>query len=139
MYYEGMEEKPAVHKRKGWTPQQYDFPILRRRWKRPFDFPILYEVASGSVVFGYLVERGRIERTGYLPPAFVIYAFARDVVTGGPEGRSVVKVFLHHTNCGLSGCYHHAPGLLSKHMGVAESALEKLEVSCVSTQHPVEV
>ena len=61
-------------------------------------------------------------------PEFVIYAFARDVVTGGPEGRSVVKVLLHHTNCGISGCYHNAPGLLSKHMGVAESELEKLEI-----------
>src|SRR5215510_8816656 len=59
---------------------------------------------------------------------FVIYAFARDVVTGGPEGRSVVKVLLHHTNCGISGCYHNALGLLSKHMGVAESELEKLEI-----------
>jgi hypothetical protein len=73
-------------------------------------------------------QRSRALTQNCSRPEFVIYAFARDVVTGGPEGRSVVKVLLHHTNCGISGCYHNAPGLLSKHMGVAESELEKLEI-----------
>lgn len=31
-------------------------------------------------------------------------------------------VVLHHTKCGINGCYHHAPGLLAQYMGVEEGA-----------------
>jgi carbonic anhydrase len=33
-------------------------------------------------------------------------------------------VVLQHTDCGIAGCYHHKPGLLAKHMGVAEDDLD---------------
>jgi carbonic anhydrase len=29
-------------------------------------------------------------------------------------------IVLHHTKCGIAGCYHHAPALLAQHMGVAQ-------------------
>jgi carbonic anhydrase len=35
---------------------------------------------------------------------------------------------LHHTQCGISGCYHHAPELLAKHMGVATNQLAALAI-----------
>ena len=31
-------------------------------------------------------------------------------------------VVLHHTKCGINGCYHHAPALLADYMGVPEGA-----------------
>ena len=37
-------------------------------------------------------------------------------------------IVLHHTECGISGCYHHAPELLAKHMGVATDELAALEI-----------
>ena len=38
-------------------------------------------------------------------------------------------VVLHHTDCGIVGCYHHAPGLLAKHLGVTVDALDGLSVT----------
>jgi carbonic anhydrase len=33
-------------------------------------------------------------------------------------------VILHHTDCGIIGCYKHAPDLLAAHLGVARSQLD---------------
>jgi carbonic anhydrase len=49
-------------------------------------------------------------------------------VGGSPVGHGWNLIVLHHTDCGISGCYHHAPALLAKHMGVAEQALAALEI-----------
>ncbi|SAL72824.1 Beta-carbonic anhydrase 1 [Caballeronia terrestris] len=38
-------------------------------------------------------------------------------------------VVLQHTDCGIAGCYHHAPKLLAKHMGVAEDKLDDLAIT----------
>lgn len=47
----------------------------------------------------------------------------------GREGGLRNLVLLHHTDCGIVGCYHHAPDLLAQHMGVETSALAELEVT----------
>lgn len=38
-------------------------------------------------------------------------------------------VVLQHTDCGIKRCYHHAPKLLAKHMGVSEDKLDDLAVT----------
>ncbi len=47
----------------------------------------------------------------------------------GREGGVRHLVLLHHTDCGIIGCYHHAPDLLAQHMGVETSALEGLDIT----------
>lgn len=47
----------------------------------------------------------------------------------GREGGVKNLVLLHHTDCGIIGCYHHAPDLLAQHMGVETSALEALDIT----------
>ncbi|GIL39671.1 carbonic anhydrase [Roseiterribacter gracilis] len=43
---------------------------------------------------------------------------------GGQEvGAGWNLVLLHHTDCGIVGCYHHAPGLVANYMGAAEEGL----------------
>lgn len=37
-------------------------------------------------------------------------------------------VLLHHTDCGIIGCYDHAPDLLAKHLGTSVDALEVLAI-----------
>lgn len=37
-------------------------------------------------------------------------------------------IVLHHTDCGIRGCNHHAPHLLATYMGVAEDQLATLEI-----------
>jgi carbonic anhydrase len=37
-------------------------------------------------------------------------------------------IIMHHTNCGIVGCYHHAPDLLAKQMGVATEVLDTLAI-----------
>jgi carbonic anhydrase len=49
-------------------------------------------------------------------------------VGGNEIGAGWNLIVLHHTNCGISGCYHHAPKLLAKHMGVEEGELAALEI-----------
>jgi len=43
---------------------------------------------------------------------------------GGNLGIDSNLIVLHHTDCGIKHCYHHAPGLLSKHMGVETEELD---------------
>jgi carbonic anhydrase len=38
-------------------------------------------------------------------------------------------IVLQHTDCGIKGCYHHAPKLLSKYMGVADDKLDDLAIT----------
>jgi AraC-like DNA-binding protein len=38
-------------------------------------------------------------------------------------------LILHHTDCGIKGCYKHAPDLLAIHMHVTREELDALEVS----------
>lgn len=47
----------------------------------------------------------------------------------GREGGVRNLVLLHHTDCGIIGCYHHAPDLLAQHMGVETYALNGLEIT----------
>lgn len=47
----------------------------------------------------------------------------------GREGGLRRLVLLHHTDCGIIGCYRHAPGLLASFMGVEPSALDDLEIT----------
>lgn len=49
-------------------------------------------------------------------------------VGGAAVGLGWNLIVLHHTDCGIKGCYHHAPGLLAKHMGVAQTELAALEI-----------
>ncbi|WP_228893320.1 carbonic anhydrase [Pseudoduganella aquatica] len=49
---------------------------------------------------------------------------------GAAIGEGWNFIVLHHTKCGIAGCYHHAPALLAQHMGVAEGeALDALAVT----------
>jgi carbonic anhydrase len=48
--------------------------------------------------------------------------------SGGPGGvRNLV--LLHHTDCGIIGCYHHAPDLLARSFGVDVTELDALEIT----------
>lgn len=47
----------------------------------------------------------------------------------GREGEARNLVLLHHTDCGIIGCYHHAPDLLAQHMGVETAALKSLAIT----------
>jgi len=37
-------------------------------------------------------------------------------------------VLLHHTDCGIIGCHHHAPDLLAPHLGVDTAQLDDLAI-----------
>ena len=47
----------------------------------------------------------------------------------GREGGIRNIVLLHHTDCGIIGCYHQAPDLLARHLGVDVSDLDDLAVT----------
>ncbi|MNQ92847.1 Beta-carbonic anhydrase 1 [compost metagenome] len=49
-------------------------------------------------------------------------------VGGSEVGEGWNLILLHHTDCGITGCLHHAPELLAKHMGVAPQELAALEI-----------
>jgi carbonic anhydrase len=38
-------------------------------------------------------------------------------------------VILHHTDCGIIGCYKHAPNQLAKHLGVTRPQLDCMEIT----------
>lgn len=38
-------------------------------------------------------------------------------------------IVLHHNDCGIVGCFHHAPELLAKHLGVARAALDGMAIA----------
>ena len=53
----------------------------------------------------------------------VAQAAGKDI---GPGWNFVV---LHHTDCGIIGCLHHAPDLLAKHLGIAPEGLDALAIN----------
>jgi carbonic anhydrase len=48
---------------------------------------------------------------------------------GNEVGAGWNLILLHHTNCGIIGCHHHAHDALAKHMGVQPDALDQLEIT----------
>lgn len=48
---------------------------------------------------------------------------------GGDIGPGSNLIVLHHTDCGINHCYHHAPKLLAQHMGVALEELDALSIT----------
>lgn len=50
-------------------------------------------------------------------------------VVGQEVGTGWNLMVLHHTDCGIVGCYHEAPELLAKHMGVPREGLEALAIT----------
>lgn len=48
---------------------------------------------------------------------------------GAQVGTNWNLVVLQHTDCGINGCYHHAPKLLSKYMGVEDDKLDSLAIT----------
>jgi len=38
-------------------------------------------------------------------------------------------IILHHTDCGIIGCYKHAPDLLASHLGVTRAALDAMSIT----------
>ena len=68
---------------------------------------------------------GRVNR-----PMMETLAILRVVAkAAGREGGVGNLVLLQHTDCGIIGCYHHAPDLLAQHMGVETSSLEGLAIT----------
>jgi carbonic anhydrase len=50
-------------------------------------------------------------------------------VGGNALGAGWNLIVLHHTQCGINGCYHHAPHLLEAYMGVTQDELAGLEIT----------
>lgn len=50
-------------------------------------------------------------------------------VAGAEVGAGWNLLVLHHTDCGIAGCYHQAPELLAKHMGVPLEDLPALSIT----------
>jgi carbonic anhydrase len=38
-------------------------------------------------------------------------------------------IILHHTDCGIIGCYKHAPDLLASHLGVSRAELDAMSIT----------
>jgi carbonic anhydrase len=47
----------------------------------------------------------------------------------GSDGGVRNLVLLHHTDCGIIGCYHHAPELLARSFDVETAGLNELEIT----------
>lgn len=71
---------------------------------------------------------GRVE-----PDLLRTMALLRGVVKvrsgGGDIGKDWNFIVLHHTDCGISDCQLHAPGLLATHMGTDVAGLDALAIS----------
>lgn len=70
---------------------------------------------------------------GRVNPALLeTMAILRTVSKAGGEaiGSGWNFIVLHHTKCGIAGCYHHAPALLAEHMGVAQG--EELDALAIT-------
>ncbi len=50
-------------------------------------------------------------------------------VAGQEVGDGWNLIVLHHTACGITHCYNHAPEMLAKHMGVAVANLSGLAIT----------
>lgn len=64
------------------------------------------------------------------PALFETMAMLRAVsrVGGAELGQGWNLIVLHHTQCGISGCYHHAPDMLANYMGVDKTGLDALHI-----------
>lgn len=49
-------------------------------------------------------------------------------VAGKEIGEGWQLIVLHHTDCGIVGCYRHAPDLLAHHLGVSRDALDGMAI-----------
>jgi carbonic anhydrase len=68
---------------------------------------------------------GRVDETTFRTMA-VLRTVAK---TAGREiGAGWSLIVLHHTDCGIVPCFHHAPGLLAKYMGLEASQLAALAI-----------
>ena len=47
----------------------------------------------------------------------------------GRVGPGANLIVLHHTDCGIHHCYHRAPGLLARHLGLASGQIDDLAVT----------
>jgi carbonic anhydrase len=50
-------------------------------------------------------------------------------VAGAAVGTGWNLIVLHHTDCGITHCYHEAPAMIAAYMGVGEDALESLAIT----------
>nr|WP_281383470.1 carbonic anhydrase [Granulicella aggregans] len=69
---------------------------------------------------------------GRINPALVEAMILLPIVTraaGQEMGSGWNLVVLHHTECGITGCYKHAPDLLATHLGVSRSELDTMEIT----------
>jgi carbonic anhydrase len=65
------------------------------------------------------------------PALFQTMAILRAVTraAGGEVGTGWNLIVMHHTDCGISGCYHQAPDLLAAYMGVPTDQLDTLAIT----------
>jgi carbonic anhydrase len=47
---------------------------------------------------------------------------------GNELGSGWNLILLHHNDCGIVGCYRHAPDLLSRHLGVTRAELDDMAI-----------
>jgi carbonic anhydrase len=69
---------------------------------------------------------------GRINPALIESLILLPIVTraaGQEMGTGWNLVIMHHTECGIIGCYKHAPALLAKHLGVEEHELDSMAVT----------
>lgn len=69
---------------------------------------------------------------GRMNPALAEVMVLLPIVTkaaGQDMGPGWNLIILHHTDCGIIGCYKHAPDLLAKHLGVGRDELDSMEIT----------
>jgi carbonic anhydrase len=69
---------------------------------------------------------GRINSA--LLETMVLLPIVTKAAAGQEMGPGWNLVILHHTDCGIKGCYKHAPDLLATHMQVKREELDRLEI-----------
>lgn len=69
---------------------------------------------------------GRVDKVIFQTMA-VLRAVAQ--AAGKDVGAGWNLIVLHHTDCGITGCFHHAPELLAKYLGVAVTDLDPLAIT----------
>lgn len=84
----------------------------------------IFELKPGEVAVIRNVG-GRINK-----PLLETMAILRTVAKAAGKEKGVSNlVLLHHTDCGIIGCYRHAPELLAKHLGVEAAELDHLAIT----------
>jgi len=85
-------------------------------------------------VFGLKSGEAAIYRNlgGRINPALVEALVLLPIVTraaGQEMGLGWDLIILHHTECGIVGCYKHAPDLLAIHLGVSRPQLDLMAIA----------